>query len=157
MSRRKRVLHKEVKTDLRYASPLVARLITSVMRRGKRSIAEKIVYTAIETTRSSTEVVDPLDVLQRAIENIRPRLEVKSRRVGGATYQVPMEVALDRSHALAMRWLVTFAQKRKGVSMAKALANELKDASLGQGAAIKKRDDLHKMAQANRAFAHFRW
>lgn len=157
MSRRKHVLHKEVKTDLRYASPLVARLITSVMRRGKRSVAEKIVYTAIETTRSSTEGVDPLDVLQRAIENIRPRLEVKSRRVGGATYQVPMEVALDRSHALAMRWLVTFAQKRKGVSMAKALANELKEASLGQGAAIKKRDDLHKMAQANRAFAHFRW
>lgn len=157
MSRRKRVLHKEVKTDLRYASPLVARLITSVMREGKRSVAEKIVYSAIETTRSSTEVVDPLDVLQKAIENIRPRLEVKSRRVGGATYQVPMEVASDRSHALAMRWLVTFAQKRKGIPMAKALANELKDASLGQGAAIKKRDDLHKMAQANRAFAHFRW
>ncbi len=157
MSRRKRVLHKEVKTDLRYASPLVARLITSVMREGKRSVAEKIVYSAIETTRSSTEVVDPLDVLQKAIENIRPRLEVKSRRVGGATYQVPMEVASDRSHALAMRWLVTFAQKRKGIPMAKALANELKEASLGQGAAIKKRDDLHKMAQANRAFAHFRW
>ncbi len=157
MSRRKRVLHKEVKTDLRYASPLVARLITSVMREGKRSVAEKIVYSAIETTRSSAEVVDPLDVLQKAIENIRPRLEVKSRRVGGATYQVPMEVAPDRSHALAMRWLVTFAQKRKGIPMAKALANELKDASLGQGAAIKKRDDLHKMAQANRAFAHFRW
>ncbi|MBX9743180.1 MAG: 30S ribosomal protein S7 [Chthoniobacterales bacterium] len=157
MSRRKRVLHKEVKTDLRYASPLVARLVTSIMRCGKRSVAEKIVYTAIETTRSSTEVVDPLDVLQKAIENIRPRLEVKSRRVGGATYQVPMEVALDRSHALAMRWLVTFAKKRKGIPMAKALANELKDASMGQGAAIKKRDDLHKMAQANRAFAHFRW
>ena len=157
MSRRKRVIHKEVKRDLRYASPLVARLITSVMRNGKRSIAEKIVYSAIETTRSTVEVVDPLDVLQKAIENIRPRLEVKSRRVGGATYQVPMEVATDRSLALAMRWLVTFASKRKGIPMAKALANELKDASVGQGAAIKKRDDLHKMAQANRAFAHFRW
>lgn len=157
MSRRKRVLHKEVKTDLRYASPIVARLITSVMREGKRSVAEKIVYAAIETTRSGAEVIDPLDVLQKAIENIRPRLEVKSRRVGGATYQVPMEVASDRSHALAMRWLVSLAQKRKGVPMAKALASELKDASLGQGAAIKKRDDLHKMAQANRAFAHFRW
>ncbi|HLB34768.1 MAG: 30S ribosomal protein S7 [Verrucomicrobia bacterium RIFCSPHIGHO2_12_FULL_41_10] len=157
MSRRKRVIHKEVKRDLRYASPLVARLITSVMRNGKRSIAEKIVYTAIDTTRSAVDVVDPLEVLQKAIENIRPRLEVKSRRVGGATYQVPMEVASDRSHALAMRWLVTFASKRKGIPMAKALANELKDASTGQGAAIKKRDDLHKMAQANRAFAHFRW
>ena len=157
MSRRKRVIHKEVKRDLRYANPLVARLITSVMRDGKRSIAEKIVYTAIETTRSGAEVVDPLDVLQKAVENIRPRLEVKSRRVGGATYQVPMEVAIDRSLALAMRWLVTFASKRKGIPMAKALANELKDAAVGQGAAIKKRDDLHKMAQANRAFAHFRW
>lgn len=157
MSRRKRVIHKEVKQDLRYANPLVARLITSVMRDGKRSIAEKIVYTAIETTRSGAEVVDPLDVLTKAIENIRPRLEVKSRRVGGATYQVPMEVAMDRSLALAMRWLVTFASKRKGIPMAKALANELKDAAAGQGAAIKKRDDLHKMAQANRAFAHFRW
>ncbi|MCX6957651.1 MAG: 30S ribosomal protein S7 [Verrucomicrobiae bacterium] len=157
MSRRKRVIHKEVKQDLRYANPLVARLITSVMRDGKRSIAEKIVYTAIETTRSGAEVVDPLDVLTKAIENIRPRLEVKSRRVGGATYQVPMEVAMDRSLALAMRWLVTFAAKRKGIPMAKALANELKDAAAGQGAAIKKRDDLHKMAQANRAFAHFRW
>jgi small subunit ribosomal protein S7 len=157
MSRRKRVIHKEVKQDLRYANPLVARLITSVMRDGKRSIAEKIVYTAIETTRSGAEVVDPLDVLTKAVENIRPRLEVKSRRVGGATYQVPMEVAMDRSLALAMRWLVTFASKRKGIPMAKALANELKDAAAGQGAAIKKRDDLHKMAQANRAFAHFRW
>ena len=157
MSRRKRVIHKEVKQDLRYANPLVARLITSVMRDGKRSIAEKIVYTAIETTRSGAEVIDPLDVLTKAIENIRPRLEVKSRRVGGATYQVPMEVAMDRSLALAMRWLVTFAGKRKGIPMAKALANELKDAAAGQGAAIKKRDDLHKMAQANRAFAHFRW
>ena len=157
MSRRKRVIHKEVKQDLRYANPLVARLITSVMRDGKRSIAEKIVYTAIETTRSGAEVVDPLDVLTKAIENIRPRLEVKSRRVGGATYQVPMEVAMDRSLALAMRWLVTFAAKRKGIPMAKALANELKDAAAGQGAALKKRDDLHKMAQANRAFAHFRW
>jgi small subunit ribosomal protein S7 len=157
MSRRKRVIHKEVKQDLRYANPLVARLITSVMRDGKRSIAEKIVYNAIETTRSGVEVIDPLDVLQKAIENVRPRLEVKSRRVGGATYQVPMEVAIDRSLALAMRWIVTFASKRKGVPMGKALANELKDAAVGQGAAIKKRDDLHKMAQANRAFAHFRW
>ena len=157
MSRRKRVLHKEVKRDLRYASPLVARLISSVMRQGKRSTAEKVVYSAIETTRSGADAVDPLDLLQKAIENVRPRLEVKSRRVGGATYQVPMEVATDRSLALAMRWLVNFAKNRKGIPMAKALANELKDAAAGQGAAIKKRDDLHKMAQANRAFAHFRW
>lgn len=157
MSRRKRVIHKEVKRDLRYASPLVARLITTVMRDGKRSLAEKIVYTAIESTRDGSEAVDPLDVLQKAMDNARPRLEVKSRRVGGATYQVPMEVPAERQLALAMRWIVTFAGNRKGVPMHKALASELKEAASNQGAAIKKRDDLHKMAQANRAFAHFRW
>jgi small subunit ribosomal protein S7 len=156
MSRRKRVIHKEEKQDLRYASPVVARLISSVMRQGKRSVAESIVYDAIEATRSP-EVIDPLEILQKAVDNARPRLEVKSRRVGGSTYQVPMEVEMDRSLALAMRWLVGLAKKRKGVPMSKALANELKDAAAGQGAAIKKRDDLHKMAQANRAFAHFRW
>ena len=156
MSRRKRVIHKEEKQDLRYASPVVARLINSVMRQGKRSVAESIVYDAIEATRSP-EVIDPLEILQKAVDNARPRLEVKSRRVGGSTYQVPMEVEMDRSLALAMRWLVGLAKKRKGVPMSKALANELKDAAAGQGAAIKKRDDLHKMAQANRAFAHFRW
>jgi small subunit ribosomal protein S7 len=126
MSRRKRVIHKEVKKDLRYANPLVARLITTVMRDGKRSLAEKIVYTAIESTRDGSEAVDPLDVLQKAMDNARPRLEVKSRRVGGATYQVPMEVPADRQLALAMRWIVTFAGNRKGVPMHKALANELK-------------------------------
>ena len=157
MSRRKRVITKEVKRDLRYASPLVARLITTVMRGGKRSLAERIVYIAIESTRDGTEAVDPLDVLQKAMDNARPRLEVKSRRVGGATYQVPMEVPADRQLALAMRWIVGFASKRKSVPMSKALASELKEAAANQGAAIKKRDDLHKMAQANRAFAHFRW
>jgi len=157
MSRRKRVITKEVKRDLRYGSPLVARLITTVMRGGKRSLAERIVYTAIESTRDGTEAVDPLDVLQKAMDNARPRLEVKSRRVGGATYQVPMEVPAERQLALAMRWIVGFASKRKSISMSKALASELKEAASNQGAAIKKRDDLHKMAQANRAFAHFRW
>jgi small subunit ribosomal protein S7 len=157
MSRRKRVIKKEVKRDLRYASPLVARLITTVMRGGKRSLAERIVYNAIESTRDGSEAVDPLDVLQKAMDNARPRLEVKSRRVGGATYQVPMEVPADRQLALAMRWIVNFAGNRKSIPMHKALASELKEAAAGQGAAIKKRDDLHKMAQANRAFAHFRW
>ena len=157
MSRRKRVIQKEVKRDLRYASPLVARLITTVMRGGKRSLAERIVYTAIESTRDGSEAVDPLDVLQKAMDNARPRLEVKSRRVGGATYQVPMEVPTERQLALAMRWIVGFASKRKSVPRSKALASELKEAAANQGAAIKKRDDLHKMAQANRAFAHFRW
>jgi small subunit ribosomal protein S7 len=157
MSRRKRVITKEVKRDLRYGSPLVARLITTVMRGGKRSLAERIVYTAIESTRDGTEAVDPLDVLQKAMDNARPRLEVKSRRVGGATYQVPMEVPAERQLALAMRWIVGFANKRKSIPMSRALAAELKEAAANQGNAIKKRDDLHKMAQANRAFAHFRW
>jgi small subunit ribosomal protein S7 len=127
------------------------------MRRGKKSIAESIVYTAIDKSREGTDTVDPLETLNKAIENVKPRLEVKSRRVGGATYQVPMEVPSDRQVALAMRWIVNFAKGRKGVPMENALANELRDAASGQGSAIKKRDDMHKMAQANRAFAHFRW
>jgi small subunit ribosomal protein S7 len=157
MSRRRRVIHKELKKDARYASPSVARLISTVMRRGKKSVAERIVYTAIERSREGTDTVDPLETLNKAIENVKPRLEVKSRRVGGATYQVPMEVPPDRQLALAMRWIVSFAKGRKGVPMENALANELRDAASGQGNAIKKRDDVHKMAQANRAFAHFRW
>lgn len=157
MSRRRRTIHKEVKKDARYASPVVARLISAVMVAGKKSVAERIVYTAIEKSREGTDTVDPLETLHKAIENIKPRLEVKSRRVGGATYQVPMEVPADRQVALAMRWLVTFANNRKGIPMEKALSFELKEAAAGQGNAIKKRDDMHKMAQANRAFAHFRW
>jgi small subunit ribosomal protein S7 len=157
MSRRRRVIHKEVKIDARYASPIVARLISAVMVAGKKSIAERIVYTAIDKSREGSDTVDPLETLNKAIENVKPRLEVKSRRVGGSTYQVPMEVPADRQVALAMRWLVTFANNRKGVPMENALAYELKDAAAGQGNAIKKRDDMHKMAQANRAFAHFRW
>jgi len=157
MSRRRRVIHKELKKDARYASPVVARLISTVMRRGKKSVAEQIVYTAIDKSREGTDTVDPLETLNKAIENVKPRLEVKSRRVGGATYQVPMEVPSDRQVALAMRWIVNFAKSRKGVPMENALAYELRDAASGQGSAIKQRDDMHKMAQANRAFAHFRW
>jgi small subunit ribosomal protein S7 len=157
MSRRRRTIRKEVKKDARYASPMVARLINTLMRRGSKAVAEGIVYTAIDKSREGTDTVDPLETLNKAIENVRPRLEVKSRRVGGATYQVPMEVPSDRQVALAMRWIVNFAKSRKGVPMARALANEIKDAASGQGNAIKKRDDMHKMAQANRAFAHFRW
>ncbi len=157
MSRRRRVIHKTVTKDARYASPLVERLITTVMQAGKKSVAERIVYTAIAKTHEGSETIDPLETLHKAIDNAKPRLEVKSRRVGGATYQVPMEVPADRQVALALRWIVGFAAKRKGVPMQKALANELKEAAAGQGNAIKKRDDMHKMAQANRAFAHFRW
>lgn len=157
MSRRRRVIRKEVKRDARYANPLVARLINTVMRRGKKATAEWIVYTAIEKSREGSDVIDPLEILNKAIDNVKPRLEVKSRRVGGATYQVPIEVHPDRQIALALRWIVLLANNRKGTPMVKALAHELKEAAGGQGSAIKKRDDMHKMAQANRAFAHFRW
>ncbi|MEI6351601.1 MAG: 30S ribosomal protein S7 [Verrucomicrobiota bacterium] len=157
MSRRRRVIKKTEKFDSRYGSPVVARLISTIMNSGKKSVAERVVYAAIEKTREGTDAVDPLETLHKAIDNVKPRLEVKSRRVGGATYQVPMEVPAPRQLALAMRWIVTFARKRKSVPMIDALANELKEAALGQGNAIKKRDDTHKMAQANRAFAHFRF
>ncbi|MEI8234306.1 MAG: 30S ribosomal protein S7 [Verrucomicrobiota bacterium] len=157
MSRRRRVIKKTEKFDSRYGSPLVARLINTIMESGKKSIAEHIVYGAIEKTREGSDAVDPLETLNKAIDNVKPRLEVKSRRVGGATYQVPMEVPVPRQLALAMRWIVTFALKRKSVPMMEALASELKEAAAGQGNAIKKRDDTHKMAQANRAFAHFRF
>jgi len=156
MSRRRRVIHKEVKVDSRYASPAVARLIDTVMRSGQKSLAERIVYEAIERSREGSDAVDPLDSLHKALDNAKPRLEVKSRRVGGATYQVPIEVSADRQISLAMRWLVNYAKNRRG-TMTDNLAAEIKDATAGQGNVIKKRDDTHKMAQANRAFAHFRW
>jgi small subunit ribosomal protein S7 len=157
MSRRRKVYKKEEKLDSRYGSPAVARLISTVMKRGKKSLAERIVYTAIDKSREGSDAVDPLEIVNKALENVRPRLEVKSRRVGGATYQVPIEVTPARQVSLAMRWIVQYADNRRGMPMAEALAAELKDAASGQGNAIKKRDDTHKMAQANRAFAHFRW
>jgi len=157
MSRRRRVIKREEHTDARYGSPLVLQLINTVMKSGKKSTAERIVYEAIEKSRQGTDVVDPLETLHKAIDNVKPRLETKSRRVGGATYQVPMEVPPRRQVALAFRWIVGYAGGRKGQTMTQALANELRDAAAGQGNAIKKRDDTHKMAQANRAFAHFRF
>ena len=123
---------------------------------GKKTIAEKIVYDAIDKIKSKSKD-EPLTVFNDAINNVRPTVEVRSRRVGGATYQVPLEVAAGRSESLAMRWLVTFARNKKGTPMHKALSNEIKDAANNQGGAVRKRDDMHKMAQANRAFAHFRW
>ena len=139
-----------------YGSPIVTSLVNKILTGGKRSLAQRIVYDALEGCREKTGT-DPVITLKRALENVKPSIEVKSRRVGGATYQVPMEVTPERQLSLAMRWLVTFAQKRRGVSMLRALATELKDASNAQGNAIKKRDDVHKMAQANRAFAHLRF
>ncbi len=157
MSRRKRVFTKPDRRDSRYDSPLVGHLICKVMRDGKRSLAERIVYAAIDKANEGVDTVDPLEVVTRAIENAKPRVEVKSRRVGGATYQVPLEVAADRSESLALRWIVGYARNRKGTPMHVALANEIKDAANNQGSSVRKRDDVHKMAQANRAFAHFRW
>lgn len=157
MARRKRIYKKEEKRDSRYDSPLVAHFIAKVMYDGKKSLAERIVYRAIDKLNEKGEAVDPLELLNRAVENAKPRVEVKARRVGGATYPVPLEVSPARSEALALRWIVGFARGRKGMSMYSALANELKDAASNQGNAVRKRDDVHKQAQANRAFAHFRF
>ena len=157
MARRKRVYDKEVVKDSRYDSEIVARLISRVMLSGKKSIAESIVYSAIDLLNEKTETVDPLELFHRAIDNAKPKVEVKARRVGGATYQVPLEVSSARSESLAMRWIVGYARGRKGQAMHRALANELKEAAQGQGSSVRKRDDVHKQAQANRAFAHFRF
>ncbi|MDH4409177.1 MAG: 30S ribosomal protein S7 [Verrucomicrobiales bacterium] len=157
MSRRKRVYSKPERRDARYDSSIVSKLVSKVMRQGKRSLAERIVYAAIDRANEGAESVDPVEVLNRAVENAKPRVEVKSRRVGGATYQVPLEVSPDRQEALAMRWIVNAARGRRGTPMHIALANEIRDASTNQGVVVRKRDETHKMAQANRAFAHFRW
>jgi small subunit ribosomal protein S7 len=127
------------------------------MKSGKKSVAERIVYGAFARIAEKAKDKSPLDVLQAALENVKPRLEVKSRRVGGANYQVPVEVSIDRQEALAMRWMIQYAGSRKGTAMTDALASEILDASNNTGASVKKREDTHKMAQANRAFAHYRW
>ncbi len=157
MSRRRRVRHKIEAKDPRYDSVLVAKFVNTVMGGGKKSLAERIVYAAIERANEGSDNVDPLEILTRAVENAKPRVEVKSRRVGGATYQVPLEVATGRQESLAIRWLVNFARGRRGTPMHVALSNEIKDASSNSGSAVRRRDEMHKMAQANRAFAHFRW
>lgn len=139
-----------------YRSVLVTQVINKVLMRGKRGLAERIVYEALETVAEKTGG-EALSVLKRAIENVRPQLEVKSRRVGGATYQVPVEVRPRRATTLAIRWLVGFARKRREKTMAQRLAMEILDASNGLGLAVKRRDDMHKMADSNKAFAHYRW
>ncbi|MUL42432.1 30S ribosomal protein S7 [Streptomonospora sp. PA3] len=143
-------------TDPVYGSPLVTSLINKVLLDGKRSIAQGIVYKALEGAREKTGQ-DPLVVLKRALDNVKPALEVRSRRVGGATYQVPVEVRSSRSTTLALRWLVTYARQRREKTMTERLMNELVDASNGLGASVKRREDTHKMAESNKAFAHYRW
>jgi small subunit ribosomal protein S7 len=156
MPRRKRVIKRELLPDPKYGNVLVARFINGLLRRGKRSVAEGILYRALEQIREKTKS-DPVEVFQKAVRNVEPTVEVKSRRVGGSTYQVPVEVRSDRREALAIRWIIGYAESRGEKSMADKLAGELIAAAKGEGAAIKKRDDTHRMAEANRAFAHFRW
>ncbi|MGZ4516360.1 MAG: 30S ribosomal protein S7 [Mycobacteriaceae bacterium] len=139
-----------------YGSPLVTQLVNKILLDGKKSIAESIVYGALEGCREKTGT-DPVLTLKKALDNVKPALEVKSRRVGGATYQVPIEVKPGRSNTLALRWLVTFSRARREKTMVDRLANELMDASNGLGASVKRREDTHKMAESNKAFAHYRW
>ena len=147
---------RELDPDPIYHSVLVTQLVNKVLQRGKRSTAERIVYDALATIEEKTGT-DPVVTLKRAIDNVKPQLEVKSRRVGGATYQVPVEVKPNRSNTLAIRWVVGYARQRRERTMAERLANELLDASNGVGAAAKRKEDLHKMAESNRAFAHYRF
>jgi small subunit ribosomal protein S7 len=140
-----------------YASPLVTQLVNKILLSGKRSTAERIVYGALEGTRDKTGGTDPVITLKRALDNVKPTLEVKSRRVGGATYQVPVEVKPGRANTLALRWLVSYSRARREKTMTERLQNELLDAANGLGAAVKRREDTHKMAESNKAFAHYRW
>ena len=156
MPRRREVPKRKIIPDPIYRDKLVTKFTNSLMVDGKKSTAEGILYGSFEIIKVRFKE-DPLDIFRKALDNVKPKLEVKSRRVGGATYQVPMEVPPARQLALAMRWIVSYAQGRKNIPLVKALASELKEAANGQGNAIKKRDDTHKMAQANRAFAHFRF
>jgi len=155
--RRRKAQNIEVMPDPKYNSKIVSKFINMVMLRGKKSIAQKIVYGAFDIIKQRTNEVDVLKIFHKALDNTRPHLEVKSRRIGGATYQVPIEVNKSRGASLALRWIRDFAQAKKGKPMEVKLADELISAYKGEGSAIKKRDDLHKMAEANRAFAHFRW
>jgi small subunit ribosomal protein S7 len=139
-----------------YRSVLVTQIVNKVLVRGKRSTAERIVYTALESVEQKTGT-EPIATLKRAIENIKPQLEVKSRRVGGATYQVPVEVRPRRANTLAIRWAIGYSRQRREKTMAERLANEILDASNGIGASVKRREDMHKMAESNKAFAHYRW
>jgi small subunit ribosomal protein S7 len=156
MSRRRRAEKREVIPDAKYGDLIVAKFMNSLMYDGKKSAAEGIVYGAFDVIQSKTKQ-DPLGVFHEALRNVSPAIEVKSRRVGGATYQVPTEVRTDRSRALAIRWLITAARGRNEPTMTGRLSGEILDAANNRGSAVKKREDTHKMAEANRAFSHYRW
>jgi len=147
---------RELMPDPIYGSVLVTQIVNKVLTRGKRTTAERIVYNALDIVKTKTDG-EPLPTLKRAVENVKPQLEVKSRRVGGATYQVPVEVRPRRANTLAVRWIVGYSRQRREKTMAERLANELLDAANGVGASVKRREDMHKMAESNKAFAHYRW
>lgn len=157
MSRRRKAVKRITIPDPRYNSALVSRLINLIMERGKKTIAQKIVYTSFERISEELGKGDPVDILLGALENSRPKLEVKSRRVGGATYQVPIEIPHERQQKLAMKWMIDFAKGKKGVCMSEALAQQIIDAFNNTGDAVRKKEEMHKTAQANRAFAHLRY
>ena len=156
MARRRRADHREIVPDAKFGDLVLAKFMNSLMYAGKKSVAENIVYGAFDTIHAKTKQ-DPLAVFHDALRNVSPALEVRSRRVGGATYQVPVEVRLDRSRALAIRWLINAARARNEPTMTGRLSGELMDAANNRGSAVKKREDTHKMAEANRAFSHYRW
>ncbi|MCX6120240.1 MAG: 30S ribosomal protein S7 [Ignavibacteriales bacterium] len=154
--RKKRAIRRRVTPDPKFGDELISRFVNSVLKDGKKNIARNIVYSALDQIGQKTEK-NPLEVFKKAVDNASPLIEVRARRVGGATYQVPTEVRLERRTALAIRWLITYAQERSDKSMSQKLAAELLAASSGEGGAVKKKDDVHRMAEANKAFAHFRW
>ena len=156
MPRRREVPKRDVLPDPKYNSKLVAKFMNNVMRRGKKSLAEQIFYGALDLIEQRIKQ-DPLEVFHKALDNVRPIIEVKSRRVGGATYQVPVEVRGERRDALAMRWLINYSKQRSEKTMVQKLAGELLDAAQSRGGSVKKREDTHRMADANKAFAHYRW
>ena len=156
MSRRHRAEKREIIPDPKYGDVVVTKFMNSVMRQGKKSVAEQIVYGAFDIIESKAKS-DPLDIFKQALDNVSPAIEVRSRRVGGATYQVPVEVRTERRQALAIRWLITAARARSDKTMVERLSAELLDASNNRGNAVKKREDTHRMAEANRAFSHYRW
>ncbi len=154
--RKKRAIRRRVTPDPKFGDELISRFVNSVLQDGKKNIARTIVYSALEQIAQKTDK-NPLDIFKKAVDNASPLIEVRARRVGGATYQVPTEVRLERRTALAIRWLINYAQERSDKSMSQKLAAELLAASSGEGGAVKKKDDVHRMAEANKAFAHFRW
>jgi small subunit ribosomal protein S7 len=157
MSRKRKAPKRKNYSDPKYRSQVVSKFINSIMHDGKRSTAEKILYTALDKIKIKNKNEDPIKVFNSAVNNVRPNLEIRSRRVGGATYQVPVEVKSNRSQALALRWILAASKKRKNKTMAEKIFFELVDASQNKGSAVKKKEDVHKMAESNKAFAHFRW